>query len=209
MWKEAFSALALDGLERRDRTGLINAISGIRTAFLAISGKDGNWNAGVFTNVTHVGANPASMSILFRPDNGKRHTYTNYKTFKRITLVALPEKEMQRLHDCSASYDASVFEWEHLNGTCTDLSGWTHPIPTTALWAVELEWSEGFTLKNNCLYTVGLVKNVGLSHALVRSDRTLHFEMPPLLALGLQHYFTPKSVGHLPFPEVKSTLNDI
>ena len=90
MWKEAFSALALDGLERRDRTGLINAISGIRTAFLAISGKDGNWNAGVFTNVTHVGANPASMSILFRQDNGNRHTYTNYKTFKRITLVALP-----------------------------------------------------------------------------------------------------------------------
>ena len=44
---------------------------------------------------------------------------------------------------------------------------------------------------------------------LERRDHTLHFEMPPLLALGLQHYFTPKSVGHLPFPEVKSTLNDI
>jgi len=48
---------------------------------------------------------------------------TNYRTDKRITLVALPEKEMQRLHDCSASYDEEVFEWEHLGGRC-DGSNW-------------------------------------------------------------------------------------
>ena len=207
MWKESFTALALDGLQRRERTGLINAISGIRTVFLAISGTQGNWNAGVFTNVIHVGANPACMSILFRPDNGNRHSYTNYKTSKRITLVSLPEEEMQRLHDCSASYDEGVFEWEHLGGRCENIDGWTHPIPTAALWAVELEFDESFKLKNDCIYTVGRVQHVGLGNALYREDRTLHFNTPPLLALGLQHYFIPESVAHLPFPEVKPTKN--
>ena len=207
MWMESFTALALDGLERRERTGLINAISGIRTAFLAISGTQGNWNAGVFTNVTHVGANPACMSILFRPDNGNRHSFTNYRTDKRITLVALPEAEMQRLHDCSASYDEEVFEWEHLGGRCERLTGWTHPIPTTALWAVELEFDESFKLKNGCIYTVGHVQHVGLGKAVVLEDRTLHFGTPPLLALGLQHYFIPESVAHLPFPSVNPTKN--
>ena len=207
MWKESFSADALDGLQRRERTGLMNAISGIRTAFLAISGTQGNWNAGVFTNVTHVGANPACMSILFRPDNGNRHSYTNYITNKRITLVALPEAEIQRLHDCSASYDEGIFEWEHLGGRCEQLTDWTHPIPTAALWAVELEFDEHFKLKNDCIYTVGRVQKVGLGKALHRKDRTLHFDAPPLLALGLQHYFIPESVAHLPFPEVKPTIN--
>ena len=208
MWKESFTAAALDGLERRERTGLVNAVSGMRTAFLALSGADSNWNAGVFTNVTHVGANPACMSILFRPDNGNRHSYTNYQKFKRITLVALPEEEMQRLHDCSASYHSELFEWEHLEGRCQSLPGWTHPIPTTALWAVELEWQESFKLKNDCIYTVGRVQNVGLGTAILRKDRTLHFEKPPLLALGLQHYFIPQSIAQLPFPEVKSTESD-
>jgi hypothetical protein len=48
---------------------------------------------------------------------------------------------------------------------------------------------------------------VGLGKALHRKDGTLHFDAPPLLALGLQHYFIPESVAHLPFPEVKPTIN--
>jgi hypothetical protein len=147
------------------------------------------------------------MSILFRPDNGNRHSFTNYKTYKRITLVALPESEMQRLHDSSASYDASIFEWEHLGGRCETLEGWTHPIPTAALWAVELEFDESFRLKNGCIYTVGQVQHVGLGKTLARKDCTLHFDAPPLLALGLQHYFIPESVAQLPYPEVKPIKN--
>jgi hypothetical protein len=114
---------------------------------------------------------------------------------------------MQRLHDSSASYDAGTFEWIHLGGHCETLEGWTHPIPTAALWAVELEFDESFKLKNDCIYTVGQVQQVGLGKALVRKDATIHFDTPPLLALGLQHYFIPESVAHLPFPEVKPSKN--
>jgi hypothetical protein len=80
-------------------------------------------------------------------------------------------------------------------------------MPTAALWAVELEFDEHFKLKNDCIYTVGRVQKVGLGKALHRKDGTLHFDAPPLLALGLQHYFIPESVAHLPFPEVKPTIN--
>jgi hypothetical protein len=70
-----------------------------------------------------------------------------------------------------------------------------------------LEFDESFKLKNDCIYTVGQVQQVGLGKALVRKDATIHFDTPPLLALGLQHYFIPESVAYLPFPEVKPSKN--
>lgn len=203
MWSAEFNTPELAGLPDRYRAALLNGTSGLRTAFLGISGHDGQWNAGVFSNVTHVGANPPQMSVLFRPDNGRRHTLEAYKEQGKLTLCALPSEETERLHYCAADFPSGTFEWEALGGSTVHLKGWAHPVPTSALYAVELDWVEAFELNNRCLYTVGAITRVGLSDAVRMNDQGhLIYEKSPAVASGLNTYFSVEQSQFFPFPSL-------
>lgn len=205
MFHDTYTQERLSALDKRVRTALINTCGGIRTAFVGISGSDGVWNAGTFSNVTHVGAHPAQISVLFRPDNGARHTYTNYKSTGRLTLVVLPFSEHEQVHNASVNAPEGVFEWAHIGGSAQELEGWSHPIPQEALWAIELSFVEEFTLGNGCIYTVGAIEKIGFgAHASVLLDGTVDFQSSPALALGLQTYLEAGNRQARPYPSASA-----
>lgn len=205
MFHKTIQQEQLSTLEKRFRTALVNTIGGPRTAFIGITGSDGVWNAGTFSNVTHVGAHPAQISVLFRPNNGSRHTYSNYKTLGRLTLVVLPFSENERVHNASVNAPEGVFEWTHLGGEVATVEGWSHPIPLKALWAVELSFLEEHTLGNGCIYTVGTIEKIGLgSKASLEEDGTLCFESSPAIALGLNTYLEVADREKRPYPSASS-----
>lgn len=189
-------------MDKRYRTALVNSIGGVRQAFIGITGSDGKWNAGTFSNVTHVGAHPAQISVLFRPDNGQRHTYTNYKKQEQLTLVSLPFSENERIHNCSANAPEGVFEWTALGGEVSQIENWSHPIPTKALWAIELKFIEEFQLNNGCIYTVGTIQRIGIGKDTFISEQGyLNFEHSPTLALGLNSYLSTGQRADRPYPK--------
>lgn len=195
----------LADMDKRYRTALVNSIGGVRQVFIGITGSDGKWNAGTFSNVTHVGAHPAQISVLFRPDNGQRHTYTNYKEQGRLTLVALPFFENERIHNCSANAPEGVFEWTALGGEVSEIENWSHPLPTSMLWAVELELLEEFQLNNGCIYTVGTIQRIGLGKdASISEQGYLNFEDSPALALGLNSYLSTNQRADRSYPKADS-----
>lgn len=195
----------LTNMDKRRRTALVNSISGVRQAFIGITGSEGKWNAGTFSNVTHVGAHPAQISVLFRPDHGGRHTYTNYKETGRLTLVSLPYSENERIHNCSANAPEGVFEWTALGGEVSQVEDWSHPIPNSALWAVELSFLEEFNLSNGCIYTVGSIERIGLGKVSNISEQGyLNFDQSPALALGLNSYFATREREDRPYPKSDS-----
>ena len=82
-----------------------------------------------------------------------------------------------------------TFEWSAVGGTVNTLKQWTHPIPTSALWAMELEFIEEFELNNGCVYTVGSIKQIGFSKEVTVEDSgRLSWQNGPSLALGLNQY---------------------
>jgi len=204
MFHQQFDKEELSELDKRYRTAVVNTAGGIRTAFVGITGSDGVWNSGTFSNVTHVGAHPAQLSILFRPDHGQRHTYTNYKSTGRITLAVLPFSENERVHQTSVNAPEGVFEWTELGGEVIHPEGWSHPIPKDALWAIELSWVEEFTLSNGCIYTVGAIEKIGLggeSH--FDEEGKIQFNTSPALALGLNSYLNADLREDRPYPSAK------
>ena len=201
MFKTYFDEKQLATLEKRYRTSLINSASGIRTAFLGISGTEGHWNSGTFSNVTHVGSHPAQISVLFRPDQGERHTLSNYRLTKRLTLTTIPLRQAEILHDSSVNAPYGTFEWTAVGGSVKTLEHWTHPIPTSALWAIELEFLEEFKLNNGCVYTVGAIKQIGFAKEVTVEDSgQLSWQNGPSLALGLNQYTTGNEFDFFPYP---------
>ena len=188
MWAKSYHKAEITSLEKRFRTALLNTSSGIRTAFLAITQGEHGWNTAVLSNITHVGAHPAQMSILFRPDNGQRHTLDHYRRTGIVTLAALPYEAALLVHGTSASYPENTCEWTALGGELSHPEGWTHPVPKEALWAVELQWLEHFELSNGCLYTVGEVQRLGYTEAALPSAKGEVVASNALLAQGLMSY---------------------
>lgn len=200
---KTISANDIHGFEKRYRTSLINSLSGIRTAFIGITADDrGRCNASTLSNVTHVGANPAQMSILFRPDNGKRHTLSNYRSEGRITLVCMPLSKSTTVHEVSMNAPEGVFELEIVGERFREHQDWTHPLPTTFLYAIELDFIEEFTLNNGCIYTVGKIQNIALGDEVQVCDQgRVLFKQSPTLAIGLQQYTGIASDSkHIPYP---------
>lgn len=197
------TAQDIDNFEKRYRTSLINSLSGIRTAFIGITEDDrGRYNAGTLSNVTHVGAHPAQMSILFRPDNGKRHTLSNYRNQGQVTLVCMPLSKSATVHEVSMNAPEGIFELEVVGESYKEHEGWPHPLPTAFLYAIELEFIEEFTLNNGCVYTVGKIRNIALGENVKVGDQgKVLFKQSPTLAIGLQQYTGIASdSNHLPYP---------
>lgn len=200
---KTITASDIEGFEKRYRTSLINSLSGIRTAFIGITADDrGRFNAATLSNITHVGANPAQMSILFRPDNGKRHTLSNYRNEGNITLVCMPLSKLATVHEVSMNAPEGIFELEIVGENYKEHQNWPHPLPTSFLYAIELEFIEEFTLNNDCIYTVGKIQNIALGEDVqVCEQGIVRFQNSPTLAIGLQQYtgIDPDS-KHIPYP---------
>lgn len=208
MWTKSYTGEEIAQLEKRFRTALVNTSSGIRTAFLAITQGPRGLNTAVLTNVTHVGAHPAQMSVLFRPDNGQRHTLDNYRDTGSLTLVALPYAEAERVHGTSASFPEDQCEWMALGGELVPVDGWAHPLPSHALWAVELQWLEHFELSNGCLYTVGTVQNLGFGSETLPDENGIVRSPGSLVAQGLMSYFTVAQGTSFPYARVPQAENE-
>ena len=190
-------------LDKRYRTALINSLSGVRTAFIGITGEHEQWNATTLSNITHVGAHPPQLSVLFRPPSTNSHTLKNYRNFGIMTLICMPFHKCDIVHEVSVNAPKDVFELELLDEPVQNFEGWRHPIPKDFIYAIEVEYVEEFTLNNQCIYTVGSINQLRWSEKLqINEQGQVFFQESPVLAIGLQHYTSIHTKGkQLPYPK--------
>jgi hypothetical protein len=190
-------------LDKRYRIALINSLSGVRTAFIGITGEHEQWNATTLSNITHVGAYPAQLSVLFRPPSTNSHTLENYRNFGIMTLICMPFHKCDTVHEVSVNAPKDVFELELLDEPVQNFEGWGHPIPKDFIYAIEIEYVEEFTLNNQCIYTVGSINQLRWSEKLqINEQGQVFFQESPVLAIGLQHYTSIHTEGkQLPYPK--------
>jgi len=69
---------AIATMEKGYRTNFINSLSGFKSLnMVGTINPEGKTNLAVFSQVFHLGANPALMGMIVRPDSVPRHTLTN------------------------------------------------------------------------------------------------------------------------------------
>ena len=110
------------GLERFYRGNLINSITGFKSLnLLGTISREGKANLAIFTQVLHLGADPALLGILFRPQVPGMHSLPNIRETGSLTLNHVLQGEEQKAHWTSArweesEFDAVGFEPEFLDG---------------------------------------------------------------------------------------------
>lgn len=97
---------------KRYRVNFINSLSGLKTAYLVGScSKTGDENLALFTSIVHLGADPALIGMISRPDVVPRDTLANIRETGAYTLNLVSQSFYREAHQTSARYEPHESEF--------------------------------------------------------------------------------------------------
>lgn len=191
---------AFPAMEQRYRANLLNCISGFKSLHLVGTiNLNKQTNLAPFSQVMHIGADPALIGLLVRPHTVSRHTLENILETSVFTLNNVREDFLLQSHHTSARWDESEFK------ECR-LTPWystrlTAPYVAEANVRIGLKLVETHTLKTNkTVLVVGAVQEIMFPRNCLMADGYLDMEKAgSLTSLGLDSYHHTQALARLSY----------
>lgn len=201
-------------LEQRYRANLINCLSGFKpTVLVGTRDLDGNTNLAMFTNVFHVGANPALMGLLVRPAPAgtERHTLENIVATGDFTLNHVTTSMLPAAHQTSARFPRHISEFTATGMTPEWFESCKAPYVAEAPVKIGLRMAEHQILPiNNTTLVIGEVLAIYLPEEIVREDGSVDLSREHIAAsCGLDSYHTTTSGSRYRYAKPDTTPTKI
>lgn len=216
---EWFFAESIDQFERPYRVNFINGLSGFKSAHLVGTCDDnGIDNLAIFSSVFHLGADPALIGMIVRPDSVDRHTLANIRSTGFYSLNHVHEGIYQQAHQTSARYPADVSEFEAVGLTpqtiAESMSADTGALSTKVPFVKEafvkvlLGLEEILPIKaNGTLMIIGKVLAVNLPAASVNQQGVIDYQsLNEVAVVGLDSYYQANHFGRLSYAKPDKEL---
>jgi len=188
--------------EQRYRTVFVNSLAGFRQALLVgTKSLDNNSNLAIFNSLIHLGANPALLGLINRPDSVQRDTLQNIIETKEYTLNYVRSKEYEKAHQTSARYDKGISEFEKVGFEELYHSFCFAPFVKDAVVSIAMNLEEIIPIKiNGTVMIVGSIKQVLIAAEMIETDGFVALSKEDvLISQGLDAYFVSKPIGRLPY----------
>lgn len=177
--------------DHRYRARLMNSLSGPKsTSLIGSVSKEGQTNCAIFSSVIHLGADPALMGFVVRPDSVDRHTLSNIIDTGVYTINTVSYDFCDRAHQTSARYNKDESEFDHCSLEAEYLDDWVAPFVKESL----VKWSMRFIRKveiaeNGTYLIIGEVENIYHPTQILDEDGHLHLALThPSVVVGLDEY---------------------
>jgi flavin reductase (DIM6/NTAB) family NADH-FMN oxidoreductase RutF len=166
------SAAAFKSWERFYRAHFLNSLSGIKpVSLIATVNENGQPNLAVFSNIVHLGADPALVGFINRPLEAAPHTIANVERTGVYTINHIHEEMMQQAHQTSAKYDASVNEFDAVGLTPAYMPTCKAPYVQESKIRYALQLQQIIPIERNGTFLViGEVTDVMLDENLIEPD---------------------------------------
>jgi flavin reductase (DIM6/NTAB) family NADH-FMN oxidoreductase RutF len=188
--------------EQRYRTAFVNSLAGFRQAVLVgTKSRDNNSNLAIFNSLIHLGATPALLGLINRPDSVQRDTLQNIIETKEYTLNYVRSKEYEKAHQTSARYDKGISEFEKVGFEELFHPFCTAPFVKDAVVSIAMKLEEIIPIKiNGTVLIVGSIKQVVIASEMIEEDGFVALSKEDvLISQGLDAYFVSKPIGRLPY----------
>jgi flavin reductase (DIM6/NTAB) family NADH-FMN oxidoreductase RutF len=188
--------------EQGYRTAFVNSLAGFRQAVLVgTKSRDNNSNLAIFNSLIHLGANPALLGLINRPDSVQRDTLQNIIETKEYTLNYVRSKEYEKAHQTSARYDKGISEFEKVGFEELYNPNCFAPFVKDAVVSIAMNLEEIIPIKiNDTVMIVGSIKQVLIASEMIETDGFVALSKEDvLISQGLDAYFVSKPIGRLPF----------
>lgn len=196
----------------RFRTHLINSLSGFKSAnLIGTVNAQGQTNLAMFSSVIHLGASPALVGFITRPDSVIRHTLENIKQTKQYTINQVSEDFYLNAHQTSARYLSDESEFSHTGLTEHYLEDNSAPfVKESGLkYALTLRQIMPIAL-NNTQLVIGEVTEILCDEKAIRNDGYIDIETLKTVSVsGLDSYHVSSRLSRLSYAKAGTLPTNI
>jgi flavin reductase (DIM6/NTAB) family NADH-FMN oxidoreductase RutF len=199
-------------LEPRFRARFINSLSGFKSANLVgTQDAKGITNLSMISSAFHIGADPALMGMIIRPDGVPRDTLDNIKQTGVYTINQVSAQIYKQAHQTSARYDVNVSEFEQVGLTAEYINDVAAPFVAQSRLKFSLQVREIIPLAiNNTILVIGEISHVLFVEQALKADGYLDIESLETVAVsGLDGYHTTKRLSRLSYAKPDQDLSQL
>ena len=199
---KSFSVEQIKLMDRFTRTHFINTLSGFKSvSLIGTINKVGKANLAIFSNLVHIGADPALIGFVNRPTEAAPHTLANIQATEFYTVNHVHQGIYAKAHQTSAKYPEHISEFEAVGLTPLFRPGISAPFVEESKVQYVLKLEEVIPIKlNGTFLVVGSLQQAFIPEEIMDEDGYLSIEKAnSLCSLGINGYYETKLLEKLPY----------
>jgi flavin reductase (DIM6/NTAB) family NADH-FMN oxidoreductase RutF len=209
---QRYSISQIVNFESRFRTNFINSLTGFKSlALVGTVDAQKQTNLAVFSQIFHLGANPALIGMIVRPDVSPRHTLENIVQTGYYTLNHVTAAFYQKAHQTAARYEKQVSEFEAVGLTPQWKADFAAPFVAESPVQIGLKFEEKHDLAiNGTILVIGSIQEVFVAEKNVGTDGFVDLEQAgSLTSSGLDSYHKTQKIARLSYAKPNQPLKEI
>ncbi|MCY7290588.1 MAG: flavin reductase [Ferruginibacter sp.] len=198
--------------DRFYRGNFINSLSGFKSvSLIGTVNKAGEPNLAVFSNIVHIGSDPALIGFINRPIKASPHTLSNIEMTGFYSVNHIQQNFVQQAHQTSAKYDATVDEFVATGLTAIYKDKSQVPFVAESNISYLLKLVEVIPIKhNNTFLVIGEVIDVYLPDNIVKEDGFIDIEKAgSITSLGIDGYYTCEIINRFKYAKPGTLATNI
>jgi flavin reductase (DIM6/NTAB) family NADH-FMN oxidoreductase RutF len=207
-----FSIDEIKGWERFYRANFINSLQGFKpVSLLGTVSENGIPNLAIFSNIVHIGADPALIGFINRPIEAAPHTIQNIKLSGEFTINHIQPSFVAAAHQTSAKYSTDQNEFLETGLKTFFLENFKAPFVFESEIKYGLDLVEIVPIThNNTLLVIGSVKHVLLKEGLIQQDGFIDAnKAQSITSLGLDGYYSTEPIARFEYAKPGKELKKI
>jgi flavin reductase (DIM6/NTAB) family NADH-FMN oxidoreductase RutF len=207
-----FSIDEIKGWERFYRANFINSLQGFKpVSLLGTVSENGIPNLAIFSNIVHIGADPALIGFINRPIEAAPHTIQNIKLSGEFTINLIQPSFVAAAHQTSAKYSTDQNEFLETGLKTFFLENFKAPFVFESEIKYGLDLVEIVPIThNNTFLVIGSVKHVLLKEGLIQQDGFIDAnKAQSITSLGLDGYYSTDPIARFEYAKPGKELKKI
>jgi flavin reductase (DIM6/NTAB) family NADH-FMN oxidoreductase RutF len=206
-----YSIAEIQGWSRIYRANFVNSLSGFKPVSLIASiNKEGQPNLGIFSNIIHLGADPALIGFINRPKEAAPHTINNIEATGFYTINHILPEFVDKAHQTSAKYPENVNEFDAVGLTALQKDGFFVPYVAESHVQMGLYLSEIIPLSNGTFLVVGALEHAYVNESAVAQDGFIELaKEASVVSLGLDAYYTTSPLHRYTYAKPEQSLTEV
>jgi flavin reductase (DIM6/NTAB) family NADH-FMN oxidoreductase RutF len=196
----------LNSYDRFYRANLINSLSGFKSASLiGTKSETGVSNLAIFSNIVHLGADPALIGFVNRPREAAPHTLKNIEATGFYTINHIQIDWIEQAHQTSAKYAEEISEFAACGFEEEYLNDFTAPFVKASVIKYGMKLMEVIPIKhNNTFFIIGEVVMIEVPNEVITDDGFIEIEKAnSCCSLGIDAYYKTEKIMRLPYAKAK------
>ncbi len=193
---------SIQSWDRFYRANFINSLSGFKSVCLiGTKSKDGIPNLAIFSNIVHLGADPAMIGFINRPKVAAPDTIRNIEETGVYTMNHIHPRIIEQAHQTSAKYDATINEFEEVGLNMLWRDDCKAPFVKESNIQYQLSLVDIIPIPSNGTFLVtGYIESVYLIEDIIEADGFLPLEKyQSITSLGIDGYYQTERIKRLPY----------